>query len=269
MISFLVNIRRYFKLYKKLITFSASKGLEFRFDFYTRILMDLIYYLVSILFFKILFLHSSNVGGWTESQTMVFVGGFLFIDAIHMTIFSNNLWQIPMLINKGELDYYLIKPVSSLFLISFRDFAFNSLINLFFSIGILIWAIFQLPVFPSYITLFIYILFLLNGAIIFYCLHMFGNLVVFWLHSSDDFRFITWQMMKFGERPDKIYYGFGRKILITLLPYGVIASFPARIILDEFDWLIIIHCLSVSVVFLCVLYFIWKKGLKNYSSASS
>lgn len=263
------TIIRYLFLYKKLIIFSASKGLEFRFDFYTRIIMDLFYYFVSILFYKVLFLHSANIGGWNEKQTMVFVGGFLFIDAIHMTLFSNNLWQIPMLINKGELDYYLIRPVSSLFLISFRDFAFNSLVNLFFATGILIWAICNLSPVPNFSLLCVYFLLLLNGSIIFYCIHMLGNIIVFWLHASDDFRHITWQMMKFGERPDKIYYGFGRKILVSILPYALIASFPARILLDKFEWTIALHCLSVSICFVFILIFTWKKGLKVYSSASS
>ena len=43
-------------------------------------------------------------------------------DAIHMTVFSNNMWWFPIFINRGDLDYYLIRPVSSLFFLSLRDY---------------------------------------------------------------------------------------------------------------------------------------------------
>ncbi len=262
-------IMRYIKLYGKCISFSASKGLEFRFDFYMRIFMDLLFYAVQILFYKVLFLHSATIGGWNESQAMVFISGYLLIDAINMTLFSNNMWLVPQMINKGDLDYHLIRPVSALFMISVRDFAFNSLINLLFALGIFIWSIGNLVVTPSIFSILLYLVLIFNGALIFYTLNMMGNLIVFWSQSADSFGHLVWQLMKFAERPDQIYSGVIRKILISILPFAIMTSFPARILLNGFSWSILGHCFLVSGIFVIALVSVWKIGLKSYSSASS
>ena len=122
--------------------FSASKYMQFRFDFFFRIGMDVIYYIINISFYRVLFLHTQFLAGWSEPKMMVFVSGYLLIDAITMTLFTNNQWMLPTYVNRGDLDYYLIRPVSSLFFLSLRDIAINSFVNLVMAAGIMVWAIF-------------------------------------------------------------------------------------------------------------------------------
>ena len=265
----LSTLFRYLRLYKAFLVFSLSKGLEFRFDFYMRIIMDLVYYAVAIAFFKVLYIHTNTLGGWNESQIMLFVSGYLLIDAIMMTFFSNNLWWLPVLINKGDLDYYLVRPVSSLFFLSLREFALNSFFNLLFATGIFIWALLGLEQMPSMGAILLYIGLLCNGAFIVYCMHIIINTLVFWTHAPQGFGELIWNMTKFSEQPDKIYKGWFQKLLVTVLPFSVMTSYPARILLDGFNWKIFLHCIGLSAVFFTVMVLFWRQGLKNYSSASS
>jgi len=128
---------RYLRLYLQFLKFSFSRSLEYRMDFWFRIVMDCMFYLVELAFFTILYQHTDMLGGWNYDQILIFVSGFLVIDAIHMTVFSNNMWWMPILVNKGDLDYYVVRPVSSLFFLSLRDFAANSFLNLLIASGIL------------------------------------------------------------------------------------------------------------------------------------
>jgi ABC-2 type transport system permease protein len=59
-------MKRYLNLYIHFLRFSFSKAMEFRLDFSFRILMDVIYYIVNIMLFKVLFLHTDLIGGWNE-----------------------------------------------------------------------------------------------------------------------------------------------------------------------------------------------------------
>jgi ABC-2 type transport system permease protein len=260
---------RYLRLYAHFLAFSFSKAFEFRFDFYMRIIMDLSYYTVSIAFFRIIYLHTSMLGGWTEGQMMIFVSGGLIVDAINMTVFSNNMWQLPMLINKGELDYYLVRPVSSLFFVSLRDFAANSFVNLLFAFGIMGWAASRYHPWLGWGKLALFVLLLVNGSVIFYCMNVLANILVFWTQSPQGFGELVWSMNKFGERPDAIYHGVVRTVLTLVLPFAVVSSFPARIVLDGFSWLTLFHAFGITVVFLGILIATWNFGLRNYSSASS
>lgn len=231
--------------------------------------MDLCYYAVAVAFFRIIYLHTSVLGGWDEKQIMVFVSGYLIVDAINMTMFSNNMWQMPILINRGDLDYYLLRPVSSLFFVSLREFAANSFINLICAFSIFGWALSGLTPIPSLQMIVLYLLMLLNGSVIFFCLNAMSNLIVFWTHSSSGLGELIWSMSKLSERPDRIYRGLIRKILTLILPFAVISSFPARIILEGPTWTLMFHMLCTSCIFMTALILLWNYGLKNYSSASS
>ncbi len=263
------TIVRYFRLFGYFVAFSFSRSFEFRFDFFARILMDVLYYAVSIAFFQIIFLHTPTLGGWTEPQMMVFVAAYCMIDAVNMTLFSNNLWQIPILVNRGDLDYYLIRPVSSLFFVSLRDFAANSFVNLLMTMGILAWAIARYPEPISAAKFVLFILLILNGNVLFYCLCMLAALPVFFTQSSQGFGHLIWSLMKLGERPDRIFTGWIRKILVTVLPFSLIASFPTRIFLEDLDVSILLHTLIVSSLFFAFLVWSWNKSLRRYASASS
>ena len=61
------------------------------------------------------------LAGFTRPEVIVFLGSLFVIDALIMIFFSQNFWMFPRLIAKGDLDFYLIKPVSAVFM-SFTRF---------------------------------------------------------------------------------------------------------------------------------------------------
>ncbi len=243
--------------------------MEFRLDFFFRIVMDLIYYLMNIAFFQIIFLHAGSVGGWDLHQMMIFVAGFCLIDAMFMTLFSNNLWWFPQLINRGDLDYHLVRPVSSLFMLSVRDFATNSFVNFLMSLGVLAWAILSYPGEFGLGRAALFIGFLILGLLVQYLIRMTFIIPVFWTHSVRGFDSFYYQMSHVLERPDRIFRGWARWIFSWVLPFSVIASFPARLVLEAFSWSVFFHLWVVIAVYAGIVNIFWKAGLKAYSSASS
>lgn len=263
------TVIRYLRLFGYFVAFSFSRSFEFRFDFFARILMDVLYYAVAISFFQIMFLHTPTLGGWNEPQMMIFVSAYCMIDAINMTLFSNNLWMIPVLVNRGDLDYYLIRPVSSLFFVSLRDFAANSFVNLLITMGIMAWAIGRYPDPISSTKFGLFILMILNGNLLFYCLCMLAALPVFLTQSGSGFGHLIWSLMRFGERPDRIFTGWVRRILVTIIPFSLIASYPTRLFLEDLDVSILLHTLLVTSLFFALLLWCWNRALSRYASASS
>jgi len=264
-----MNLVRYLRLYACFIRFSTSRSLEFRIDFFFKVFMDLAYYGVNIAFYQVIFLHTELLGGWNRDQTLVFMAGFLLVDALVMTLFSNNIWWLPTFINRGDLDYYLLRPVSSLFFLSVRDFAVNSFINLLFAAGILVWALSRAahPWSGGGIALFLGLLVL--GAFLHYMVHMLTILPVFWMQQGASLHTIFYSFQRFMERPDRIFTGWLRKALVSVLPFSLMASFPARVLIDGLDWAVLGHLFLVTAAFFGLLLFVWSRGLRAYSSASS
>lgn len=262
-------MKRYLRLYYFFLQFSFSKAMEFRLDFSFRIIMDVIYYIVNIMLFKVLYLHTDLIAGWTQEQMMIFVASYLLVDAINMTIFSTNMWWLPYFINRGELDYYLIRPVSPLFFLSLREFSANSFINLAIAFGYFIYTIASYSV-PWDIGQLLGFLFLLvNGSLIYYCIQMLMIIPVFWTQSARGFIDLFYTLGLAMERPDKIFKGWLRVLFTVILPFGLIASFPARFFIEGFDLWTLAHLTLVTAGLWIVMLSLWRWGIRNYSSASS
>lgn len=260
---------RYLRLYLNFMRFSFSKAMEFRVDFYFKVVMDCIYYAVNIAFYQVLFNHTAALGDWSLDQVLVFVGGYFVVDAIQMTLIASNIWHLPSLINKGDLDYYLVRPVSSLFFVSLREFAANSFLNLVIAVSFWGWAISQYQGDWTLWNLFWYVLLILNGCLIFYAIYMFTVVSVFWTQSPYGFMSLFWGLNVFSERPHKIFHGALRFILLSVVPFALISSVPAQVFFDGPDLKTLAHVFGVSAFFFGLLVFVWNRGLKNYTSASS
>lgn len=260
---------RYLRLYANFVRFSVGKAMEFRLDFFFRIVMDLAYYGIQIGFYEVVFLQTSLLGGWDRDQTLVFLGGYLVVDAIAMTVFSNNMWGFPVAVNRGDLDYYLVRPVSSLFFMTLRDFAANSMVNLLFALGILAWAVLRLPDPPGAASIALFLAMLGVGSVLHSALHLLIIIPVFWLHSGSGLHGIFYSLGRAMERPDGIFTGWTRRILVSVLPFCLMASFPARVFLEGPKWGILLHFAAVSAAMFLLVNWLWQRGLRAYSSASS
>lgn len=260
---------RYLRLYLYFLRFSFSKAMHFRLDFFFRIVMDCVYYLVQFSFFHILFLHTNVLGGWNIEQMQVFISAYILVDALHMTIFSNNCWWLPILINRGDLDYYLTKPVSSLFFLSVRDFAANSFVNLIIASTIMIYFLIQYPGPLTTGRVLGFFSLIVVGTFLYYLVHLLFLLCVFWTQSPRGFGDLFFTVEKVMERPDGIFQGVLRKVFLFVLPFSLMASFPARFLFDENPLSVLLTVISVTSIFFCIVSVVWNKGLKSYSSASS
>jgi ABC-type uncharacterized transport system permease subunit len=71
------------------------------------------------------------------------------------------------------------------------------------------------------------------------------------------------------ERPDGIFSGWVRRILVTVFPFCLMASFPARIFLEGPRWGILLHFAVVVAAVTGFTFWFFGKGVRAYSSASS
>ena len=260
---------RYLRLYAYFLRFSFSRAMEFRLDFFFRIGMDTIFYAVNLTFFWLVYQHSDLFGGWDFDQALVFAAGVFVGDAVHMTVFSNNTWWFPIFVNKGDLDYYLVRPVSPLFFLSLRDFAANSFVNLIMALGILAWALGRYPEAIPPERMAAYALMMGLGFFLNYVIQMAFLIPVFWMQSGTGLREIWFALERYAGRPDAIYTGWLRRILTSILPFALIVSFPTRVLFQGSISGLIGQMAVVTGIAFLVMLLLWRSGLRAYGSASS
>jgi len=260
---------RCLKLYSTLARFSLSRTLNFWADSVLRVVMDVLFYIVSLSFFSVIYLHADNIGGFTRADAMVFVGCFTLIDALFMTFFSVNLWGMSAAINQGQLDYILTKPIPPFFLTLFQRIEFGSLINALMSASILAWALTIHPQPASWLGILLGLSMLPLAVWLYFMIGVAFVLPVFWTHSPGGFLRTFYSVEPLMERPDGIYRkGFGW-VFFTLLPFAILASFPARAMVGKLASGDFFYYIFVLIAFTFVVARIWARGLRIYSSASS
>jgi len=260
---------RYLNLYLHFLRFSFSKAMEFRVDFFFRVVMDIIFYGIQFVFFSIIYKHTNILAGWSFDQMKIFIAGYIFIDALNMTVFANNCWWLPIYINRGDLDYYLTKPVSTLFFLSLREFAANSFLNLLVAVGLLSWAILSYPLDLSILKIIGFVILLINGTILYFLINLIFLLSVFWTQSPRGFGDVFFAVSHTMERPDRIFKGITRILFTYILPFSLMASYPARFLFEPFSYSLVLTVFVITIIVYLLVLFIWNKGLKVYSSASS
>ena len=131
-------------------------------------------------FYLILFQFTDTLGaesGWDRDKFFLFLATTWFINSIVQAFFMPNAEEFSELIRTGGLDFALLKPIDTQFLISFRKVDWSSLSN--FAAGIVI-AFISLrnlairetnPMTPTIMEVSLYLIFVSLGIAIMYKPH--------------------------------------------------------------------------------------------------
>jgi ABC-2 type transport system permease protein len=259
---------RYLRLYAHFLRFSFARSSQFRVDFAFRVLMDTLWYGHYLVFFAVLTTGSGSVGGWDVHEMRLFTGTLFVVDAMHMTFTANGMFTFPLLINKGDLDYHLLRPVSPLFFIGLRDISVSSFVNLLMALGVLTWAVSTYPHPIPWTTVVAYAPLLVVGTLIHGGLHLLSLLPAFWTQSTRALRDVFWTSCDYANRPVGIYRGWIRR-LVLLVPLAFVVSYPTRVLIEGPRADIVLPTLLAGAGTWVVVAFVWRRGLRAYGSASS
>lgn len=261
-------LKKYFALYLALFRTSFIADLEYRANFLIRILTDIFWYIAQIVTFQVLFKHTPKIGDWNLPQMQVFLGIVFIADALYMIIFSENLDQFSDKVRKGDLDLLLAKPVNSQFMLSLQKASTAAIGNLGIALTWFIYSLTQLPDFEWSRLLWLVIL-IPCGLIALYSVRfsIASSAVIF--ARSENLQFIWYQIYRLGMRPDSIYVPWLKWLILTALPVGVVASVPARALLEPPAWGLFAWVCVLAGILIYLSNRFWKFALRFYSSASS
>ena len=127
-------MHRYLSLWGSFFQNSLTRDLEFKANFIGGLFVDMVYYGVQLFFFSVIYSYVDAIGSFSKEDVMIFLIVAFLADTIYMFFFSGNIFNLNRWMVKGELDFFLLKPIHSQFIVSFRyvkSYALISLIILF------------------------------------------------------------------------------------------------------------------------------------------
>ena len=127
-------MKHYWQVYQEFFNTSMAEASSFRTHFFLIFLLDIVFYTSSFAPIDFVFSYISHIGVWNREQFMFFIGFVLVVDHLHMTFFSKSFWMLAEDLKSGNLDFTLLRPIHSLFIVFFRYINAPSFLS-----GIVVW----------------------------------------------------------------------------------------------------------------------------------
>ncbi len=239
-------------------------------------------------FYLIIFQFTRSIGegtGWQRDEFFVFLATTWFINSIVQAFFMSNAEEFSELIRTGGLDFALLKPIDTQFLISFRRIEWSSLSN--FAAGLLIlgYSLYGMatrenePFIPSVWTILLYCFFVLCGVAIMYSVMICLAATSVWLGRNQTLYDFWFYITNFSRYPMEIYnHGWGTGLLglfTFVIPVLVVVNVPARILAmplhprASWEWPLAAWACVATIASLAFSRWMFRRSLLSYRSASS
>lgn len=243
---------------------SAIADLQVPFNLGLQFVNDILWYTMQIILFEALYLHVDSLGGWGIAEMRVFLGVLFLVDAFQMVLFAHNFDVFSEKIVHRDLDLLLLRPVSSQQLMTSQKLQCGFLLNAIFALSWLLWSLSLLPEgFPWMRSLLIFIV--VPAALsIFYSTRLIFCTVALLMTRAEHFHELYFTFFKMGQRPDHLYGPGIRYIILLIIPVGMIASFPTRVLVDPTDSWALPALLAVAAGSLFVANLFWRWSVKRY-----
>lgn len=266
---FIHTTKNYYRIIKTLLKTSFIAELEFRSNIALKIFNDFIWYSIQISVFEVLYLHTSQISGWSLGKIKVFLGCLFLSDTINMITYHENLEQLSERVRKGELDLILAKPVNSQFMLSMYRLNPSYIFNFFICFSWLIYSLYsELHTISLLIIIKILILVFSSNAIM-YSLRFIVAATTVAVGRAENLSQIWYALFRMSLKPDFVYPPWLRYILLFVVPLAFVASVPSHILLGARTDLWLLISVVLSMIFLSLSSLYWRWIIRKYSSASS
>lgn len=272
-------VRRYLAVFGTFARNSLVRDMTFRTNFIIEIISALAWMGMYLGFYILIFEYTGSIGkgtGWGKYQFFVFLATTLFVNSVVEAFFMPNTEELSELIRTGGLDFALLKPIDTQFLVSLQRVDWSSLANFLFAGSLLTYSLVKIGTFPSPIALLLYGTYLICGIGIFYSLMVSLAATSIWLGRNQTLYDFWFYITNFSRYPMEIYAGpIGRPLQLGftfILPVLLVVNIPARFLvrpLDAQNWPLAGYALLATVGCLGVSRWLFYRALGSYRSASS
>jgi ABC-2 type transport system permease protein len=280
------NAPPYFQIFRTFLTNSLIREMTFRMNFLIECFSSVTWTLMNLGFYLIIFQHTQQFGsGWGKWEFFVFLATTMLVNSMVQAFFMPNCEEISELIRTGGLDFALLKPIDTQFLVSLQKADWSALANFVAGSILLGVSLYQLthrpenPLVLSLSSLFLYPFFVLCGVAILYSVMIALSSTSIWLGRNQSLYDFWFYITNFSRFPREIYSGTvgdGINFVFTfVLPVLVVVNVPARLLaqpLDpssRIDSLLPIFTIFATLASLLSSRWLFQAALNQYRSASS
>ena len=280
----------YFKVYLTFARNSLVRDMSFRINFILQCLSSLSWAVMNWGLFKIIYQQTGEIGrgsGWHENEFFIFLGSVWIVNSLLQTFFMSNAEEFSELIRTGNLDFALLKPIDTQFLISFPRINWAQIPNGLLGLGLVIYSLIELAAEPgknlelSVWQVVLFWFFIACGSVIMYSVMITLASTSIWLGRNQNLYDFWFYITNFYRYPMEIYQrsGIGMALWGTftfVVPILVVSNVPARVLAQPlgmpwkaWEWGLAGYTVLAAIGSLLFSRWVFRRALLSYRSASS
>ena len=252
----------------------------FQANFLIQVVTRAFWFFAQIALFKVIYERVDSINGWSEQQYFAFMATGMLINGIVETFFMPNCANLSEQIRTGRLDFALVKPIDTQFLVSMERLNLAMLSQIALALCLLVSSLWSIGEPVSLLQIAVYLVFVATGVAFFYALMITTACTSIWLGRNQSLYDFWFYITVFARYPRSIYDGRdsssieGGEVLqfafSYLVPILFVVTVPARIVLGTLNhphWAIV--AAIAAVVGLLIARIVFRFSLRFYRSASS
>src|SRR5882757_7745045 len=163
-------ITRYLSIYSALWKNSVTREMMFKGNFLLWIIVELLWFGLQLSFIGVLYLHTEHIGSWTKWEVILLIGTSGFIQQLYQAFFLINCTNLSELVRTGKMDFLMLLPVNTRFVVSLRQVDLGAFVNALSAVGVMIYAAHRLHLAPTVAQIGMFLVLCLAGVLIHYSL---------------------------------------------------------------------------------------------------
>jgi ABC-2 type transport system permease protein len=269
---------RYFRVLLTFARNSLVRAMTFRMNFLLECVTSLSWVSMNLALFVLIYQYTSSIGrenGWTQYQYFVFVATTQIINSLVQAFFMPNAEEFSEMVRTGSLDFALLKPIDTQFLVSLAKIEWSELANFVFAAVVLGYSLLRLGHTPGLVEIVLYPFYILCGVALLYSLMIALAATTVWLGRNQTIYEFWFYITNFSRYPLEIYRGpLGTPLQIVftyVLPIMVVVNVPARLLAKPLQgqWPLAAFALLATAMSLAASRWLFGRALEGYRSASS
>jgi ABC-2 type transport system permease protein len=267
------RVGRYFRLLGAFGRFALANEMAFRGNFIMRVLVEVLWLGILLVFYETLFSYTTKVGGWEAYPYLFFLGCYYSLEGLIETLFLENAIDFADMVRTGNLDFYLLKPIDEQFLVSLRKIDWSTATKIPLGGAIITFALVGIGwTFDAGKLIGFLALFACGAALTYSFLLTLSSMSV-WLVRNENLTEWWWLFSTLMRYPRENYnYGWSYPLYFVcwyIVPVLLVINVPADVMVQAVEPANIAYLVAAAALMLYFSRRFFFYALRSYSSASS
>ena len=241
---------------------------QYRVNFFVQLFQSAVAVGTALAVLALVFGYAADVGGWSRDELLVVLGLHVLLGGVIQAFVQPNMSRLMTDVRQGTLDFALLKPVDTQFLVSCREVNLWQLTDVVVGGVIAGYGVARVGELDA-AGVAGFAAAIVCGVVLIYCTWLTVTVGAFWLVRMDFVVELFDGLYQAGRWPVTIYPGWLRAGLTVLVPLAFAVTVPAQALTGRLTGLTLAIAVGFTLVVALLTRLWWRRGLRHYDGASA